>query len=198
VKRRLSNAAAGFSLFLFVALAGLWIRGLFYYDLIIIETSREDGTHAEVWVYQISPGGGVFWMHRNYRRWPFRSKEDREAFIAGRANRPVVAHHPTKAKTWWYGSTATDLPQRFGFYYDRKKYFDSPQLINHGRTLAAPLWLPLILCGLWPAWWYARRRRELRRDRRTAGGLCAVCGYDLRGTSGSYCPECGATSEGQR
>lgn len=43
---------------------------------------------------------------------------------------------------------------------------------------------PVLLC----AGWWRRRRRRMRRMR---AGLCVRCGYDLRGTPGRPCPECG-------
>jgi hypothetical protein len=49
--------------------------------------------------------------------------------------------------------------------------------------------LVMVVLGFLPGLWLAtcpRRRRAMRRRR----GLCARCGYDLRGSAGS-CPECG-------
>ncbi len=36
--------------------------------------------------------------------------------------------------------------------------------------------------------------RSVRRRRRKRLGLCTSCGYDLRGTPGAHCPDCGSTA----
>ena len=57
---------------------------------------------------------------------------------------------------------------------------------------SVPYWQPTLAFALPPLLWLGLRvwRRQVLRHRRGLG-LCAVCGYDLRGSSGR-CPECGA------
>jgi hypothetical protein len=55
-------------------------------------------------------------------------------------------------------------------------------LLAIGALVAA-----VIVGGLADLW---HHRRDFLEQRRRARGLCAGCGYDLRG-SGSRCPECG-------
>jgi hypothetical protein len=59
-----------------------------------------------------------------------------------------------------------------------------PYRLIVGMTALLPaLWLALSARGAWTARRVAHRKR---------GGLCADCGYDLRGTPGAArCPECG-------
>ncbi len=58
------------------------------------------------------------------------------------------------------------------------------------RYAIVPAWA--VVAGFWlppaarAAWWVAGRRRACRRR-----GLCAACGYDLRGNVSGVCPECG-------
>jgi hypothetical protein len=57
------------------------------------------------------------------------------------------------------------------------------------RYVIVPLW-PLLLPPL--TWWAAVLWLRRRKRRRARLGLCARCGYDLRGSSGAAsCPECG-------
>lgn len=74
--------------------------------------------------------------------------------------------HNMAPNTWWYDSTAWWFTFQFGWF-------------------VAPLSLILALYFL-PAY---RRRRRRRL------GLCAFCGYDLRGLVDPRCPECGQEFE---
>jgi hypothetical protein len=63
----------------------------------------------------------------------------------------------------------------------------APAVVIPYRVWWVPLWLPMLVTGLLPAWrltgYVKRRRRRLR-------GLCMACGYDLRAMV-ERCPECG-------
>ncbi len=54
-------------------------------------------------------------------------------------------------------------------------------------TFWLPLYWPVILFALWPAWRLLPRHRRRKRKKL---GLCVKCGYDLR-ASKERCPECG-------
>jgi len=55
-----------------------------------------------------------------------------------------------------------------------------------------PLWMPTAVFGLWFA--FCRPLTSYRRRKRKKLGLCAKCGYDLRGSK-KRCPECGTRFE---
>jgi hypothetical protein len=53
-----------------------------------------------------------------------------------------------------------------------------------------PIWSLALLTGVPTAWMFRTDRKRRRGERE---GLCAKCGYDLRGLpDGRACPECGA------
>jgi hypothetical protein len=62
------------------------------------------------------------------------------------------------------------------------------------HLIVIPSWLPPVLLGLLPAWWFPRRIRAWIGHRRTRSGRCSACGYDMRGTP-DRCPECGKAVE---
>jgi hypothetical protein len=62
------------------------------------------------------------------------------------------------------------------------------------RIVLVPCWLAAFVCAILPAVWVDRRRRRRNARRRRDAGLCAKCGYDLRGSPGR-CPECGTSAE---
>jgi hypothetical protein len=56
------------------------------------------------------------------------------------------------------------------------------------QLVSIPLWALLPLLAVLPAW----RARSWRLERhRRRFGLCAACGYDLKGNASGVCPECG-------
>jgi hypothetical protein len=61
------------------------------------------------------------------------------------------------------------------------------------QTFVFPVWAGLVAAGgLWVRAGLSWYRHTLRARWRNARGLCANCGYDLRGTSDAErCPECG-------
>lgn len=83
---------------------------------------------------------------------------------------------------------------RFGFeaYRDRVTHFVRlPPTTVWG--VAVPHWGVAAAFAALPAWHFLRRRNDLVRRRRVAGGCCVRCGYDLRATPHT-CPECGVAS----
>jgi len=56
-----------------------------------------------------------------------------------------------------------------------------------GDALWFPLWLPMLVSAVLPAFWLIGM---VRRRKRVAEGCCSICGYDLRATP-DRCPECG-------
>jgi hypothetical protein len=50
-----------------------------------------------------------------------------------------------------------------------------------------PLWIPMVLFGA--GVWFGRKRRGWRGE-----GVCRACGYDMRGSAGRVCPECGGST----
>jgi hypothetical protein len=59
------------------------------------------------------------------------------------------------------------------------------------RAVGGPTWIPGVLLLIPPA---IALRRRARTHRRRRLGLCLTCGYDLRGSAGDRCPECGAVT----
>jgi hypothetical protein len=54
-------------------------------------------------------------------------------------------------------------------------------------AVRAPLWIPLLTLAAPAGWmWWKHAKRSLH--------ACEQCGYDLSGTPGRACPECGRTS----
>ncbi|MBK8914907.1 MAG: hypothetical protein IPM64_09975 [Phycisphaerales bacterium] len=104
----------------------------------------------------------------------------------------------------WPGWSRVSLPQSEVVMRVRDEwYYESPVEWRAGplglftvadkgevaRALSFPYWLVILFGGipLWITWLRARRAH-----RRRMAGCCTRCGYDLRGSIGAACPECGS------
>ena len=85
-----------------------------------------------------------------------------------------------------FDSTGAELG---GFSYRRDVWTDTPYKGNVWAVITVPMWAPFLLFATYPT--IAFMRGPLRRYRRRKRGLCLRCGYDLRGTTGGVCSECG-------
>lgn len=82
-------------------------------------------------------------------------------------------------ETGWHLSSDSGLLRIVPYY--SFYYWDTP----YWKLVAVWLLLPIRRLIRWPL--------LSRRQRRISGGLCPVCGYDLRATP-DRCPECGTTA----
>ena len=82
---------------------------------------------------------------------------------------------------WEYGARLRTLTIRWRWW---PNYWSDNQTFSR---MYIPLYLPVLLFGVWPAWLLLPFRRRRKRKKL---GLCLKCAYDLRG-SNERCPECG-------
>jgi hypothetical protein len=64
---------------------------------------------------------------------------------------------------------------------------------THKNSIIVPLWIPLVVFGVYPT--IAFIRGPVRRWRRRRKGLCLKCAYNLTGNVTGVCPECGMCVE---
>ena len=186
MKRRLVTLAAATSLLLCVATVALWVRS-YWASYGLFRATDQDVERRSI-VIGIGVARGIIGGSRSVltmdRRGHFIHVNELlppadagpvfgwSLYIrGGRAIAPVVP-----VTTW------------LGFSYEKQSTRSGPSL-QESLHASIPLWLPVLLLLLPPAFWVTSPAR--RRERRLRLGLCATCGYDLR-ASPVRCPECGA------
>ena len=169
--RRLFTFCSAVSLLLSFALGFLWLRSQRHADRV---------TWEEEPPYTAGP----------YRRFELVSLKD--SLILGvtdiRGGLVVINREPGWRHRKLAGTAATNADTRFGFGYVGQR-----SMLAESSALVVPHWAALLLTGVSPTAWlwsYLRGRGQRRRE----GGLCPVCGYDLR-ASPERCPECGRAPE---
>jgi hypothetical protein len=119
--------------------------------------------------------GAVFRFHQPVRTWDLICTTDHGWSTGFYCEVFLYERHAVWSHLGHFGATAFDGRQK-------------DELFRGAAIVMVPAWVPIVLCGIAPAF---ALRRAMRRWRRLRTGRCAKCGYDLRATP-DRCPECGA------
>ena len=156
------------SLLLWLAAAGLWVRGYRVADVVYVR-SPVSGNH---FMFASSRGRlGVF-----VTPYPPDRIAAGERFVYAR-RRPG------------------ELIRKGGHFRNFRSRFGVQAAWTTGRperAASVPVWWLLVPATPLPAIWLRGRVRRAVRRRR---GLCPACGYDLRATTDARCPECGTATQ---
>jgi hypothetical protein len=163
--RRLRPVLLAMLMILAVALAILWTRSYFTYDL----AGRAGSYYTAL---------GSYRGHLLLFYWRDDSVAPSDARW-GRTTGPVA-----EAESVWHEINKTASFSMLGFGFVHTDAAGLPILAN---VIFVPDWFAMILIG-WPAFQLAAGLLRTRRRRRL--GLCLQCGYNLQATP-QRCPECG-------
>jgi hypothetical protein len=158
--RRMFTFASALSLLLCVGAAVLWVRSYFIWDSIDDAHSRWSIVVHSDWGDVLVHASATTHSERLGRRWEYESTK------AGRA---------VTGQFIGFGRPLVSIEDHDG------------KVTGHQPVYCFPHWAVVVAFGLMPAIVIARRGRQRRKSR---GGACRTCGYDLRASSGR-CPECG-------
>jgi hypothetical protein len=184
--RPLFTLAALLSLLLCVAVAVLWVRSVYAYDVL---TFVRDADGGSAWVRRLldfrSLRGG---LAIGYYRSRMTDAEGVASFRRSAPAEPRVLHTSEPPRPYPLGDGA-DPAGRWahwlGFQLAQRNIGLSRRSDVWHSTLVFPYWAPTALCSIVPLLWLRRRFWHT-----VPAGHCQSCGYDLRETQ-QRCPECG-------
>jgi hypothetical protein len=180
--RILVNALTVLSLLLFVATVALWVRSHGPADLV---WWRRHGTNYQV---ESIDGGVIVMRIETLIHDPAPGEQmipPAHATRNGAGGRFFTRLLPAEGGWCQTRGGAFTVPRRtFGFQYAPVGDGSIIRLLRipHAAFLSVTAFLPIV--------YFARALRATYRRRSRIGGLCPICGYDLRATP-DRCPECG-------
>lgn len=187
-RRRLANLLTVLSAVLCVATAAMWVRGTRAVDVVRWAPTRRaaDAPGARHHYFHLTFGVGAVRflhvsLHGTYGRPPkpgFRFHSPAISPADQRSYFGLMAQADAKYELLGFACVSGRLKAR----------------VHRARMIAVPFWFLTLATAAAPA---LRVRTMLRRRHRRRAGLCAACGYDLRG-SPDRCPECGAAPAAQQ
>jgi hypothetical protein len=178
-RRRLFASICVLSLICCLATVGLWVRSYRANDSILYRDRRE--VAGRFFIAESARAR----MRVEYWTWEPRPNALLSLFDDSSSYGWHLSTSAVRGDVWWTSQEDTFLLRR-GFV----AFHERPYGATSSRCgIAFPLWLPVLLLALAPAWWVVGPWR--RQSKRRKLGLCLNCGYDLR-ASPQRCPECGA------
>jgi hypothetical protein len=205
MRRRLFTLVSALSLAFCVAVVAVWPRTLRTCDQITYITNGGSSFSILTGPGAVTVGfGRSSLLTPKYRSYPHESEPGwaRESAAWG-SSRTWSVDEPSSLvpgqnaiiKIDMVGEMNVWSPPAHGFMgvrWESATYQETPPMYVTSAAvrwcrLAVPLWLALVVFAVLPVAWVFSWFRGRSRGRE---GLCAVCGYDLRASSGR-CPECG-------
>ena len=175
MNRRPLNLLTALSLLMFLAVAALWVRSHWRFDLLLVRSVEPiPGAGFSVAQLSFSYRSGVLYFGR--QRWG----SDQ---APGDGRGPVVLKSsPAVGGKWDAGFN----PGNVRWHVGRLAWVDDVSRTHRASFLTVPAWLLAAVFAALPA---ARLHRRARA--RITHGQCSSCGYDLTGNVSGVCPECG-------
>ncbi len=224
MKRRLFSLAAAASLVLCMFVCAHWIRSLYVVDLVervgraIASFEFADGLIAATWSEESEASRRVYArnIELDLKLKQIQLKRVEVLFRDGKAgssevelakNRVIAAETDAERVRrsvepgwhfvrWKRGNNEYSRWQYLGNGWRRLGFQHISGRLRDGSVahqFSLPHYAIAMVAAFLPAMWVLR---QFRSRRRRLGGLCSVCGYDLR-ASPERCPECGTKANRQ-
>ena len=177
--RVLRNAVWLLCIFLFTGCTFLWLRTAWYTDGF---TKRD--RHTDTMVYS-DASSFIYVRHDGM-------------LVSNESLQFAFSYNPDRFHPWQYSRVRSLHPLSWGHLeYTREPQYN-PSRVGLPETVVRiriPYSIPAMASGTSISLLALRAYRQRRRKRcRARDGLCAQCGYDLRGGH-EHCPECGTPCE---